>query len=425
MNIFLRLFCYSVSVNPYSTQESLRDTEQKLRTSYEVIQNTVCDSIPQHSIPIFQSLSLPAQVIRLICQYIPPSKSVPCTKHYIQDCTCPNYIINVIPGYSGGFVSAAYNNFDEPDIKIWNSEGMLRHTLSSNSSCITGMAIFPDSNVLVVSSSDHIKLWDPQSGECLQTILGRQSICKLPNDQLVTYRIEKGEQTKITLWDIQQKKAVMLSENTFTESIWNIQPLIVATNNIAFVGNNCSDIFIWHHTSDKILRTFYPYVTRGCHISCIMPLSRRYLATIGSNLQENYKIRLWNIFRITNKMIGTLINPRHTKIISILPLRNDKLVTGCNDGAIDFWDITKEELEATLTIPDKQNVVIFAELSHGQLAAGFENGRINIYTQGPTGYHLTSSLKHHAHPVVAIKELSNGKVVSADTAGTMIIWDSR
>jgi len=483
MNIFLSLFCYFISVNLYSAQGLLRDTDEKLSSSsYTAIQHTIphdtteqyattfpilrpllllpetlAHTATQHTIPqdkikqsrkryvitksqyvpIFDQLSLlPEKFALLICEYAQDYQGelFPCitikntykgTSYF--DIT-PSFGITIQPLPSGGFASANECIPTESDIKIWSSDGTLRHTLSAPNKM--DIVILPNSNVLISSGEGNIKLWDFQSGKCFQTIInpGYRSILKLSSNQFVTYQTEKDKKFRIILWVIQQQQATIQSNRVFDFVPSKIQPML-NTNNIIFTHRNSSlpldMIILWNPMKDRSLFTFYPYRNIGsAHINDIVLLSQRYLATTN---KDDGEIQIWDLeqdvdndrhhFCTLRESTQTSVAPR------LLPLRDGKLLSISDNGTINLWDIACKALYSI--IYRKEPIECIAELSNEQIVvASKKNGRIEVYDQHPGTCRFKTSFNHHSHPITTIQELSNGKIVSADTGGTAIIWDS-
>jgi len=446
MKIFLSLFCYFISVNLYSAQGSFRDTDRKLSSaSYTVIQHIIpCDILRRSREKYFTALlksraildqlfPIGKQFSLFICEYAQDYQGewFPCTTiknaHKMDKVT--RKIIQITPGRwdDGGFASASCNNLDEPDVKIWTSDGALKHTLPTEDAIIYSILTFPNRNLLISSSILNIKLWDSRSGKCLQTIpvdVDKLILVGLPDNQFITQHSDRDWPTEMISWYIKKQQAIIKSQKTI--KMYPSNELILLTNgNIAFVNSSRTNISIWNPVSSKVLCSFIPYPYHNNTIDCIAPIIPKYLAM--TSLLRKSNIAIWDT--ATGIQTHTLTDPNLKNIHTLLPLRDGRLVAVTGDGTINFCNIPQRAVNFKI-FHRNQKISCLTALSSGQFAVGLNNGSIIIYNQRPIydqypQYCWESSLKLHTDSVITMKELPGGKVVSIDAAGTAIIWDSR
>ena len=109
-------------------------------------------------------------------------------------------------------VSGSYNN----TIKIWDIQsGECLNTLYGYSSWVQSVAISPDGKTIVSGSSDEtIKIWDNQSGECLNTLEGHSgyvsSVAISPDGKTIVSGSGNGT---IKIWDIKSGKLIYTTYN--------------------------------------------------------------------------------------------------------------------------------------------------------------------------------------------------------------------
>ena len=136
------------------------------------------------------------------------------------------------------------------------------------------------------------------------------------------------------------------------------------------------------------------------------------LVTAGSE-----KIQIWKgkNCTLTIKNVGN--------ISALAPLSNTHLASGCMDGSIAIWDMTKGTRIANLT--SNENIRAFAVLPNNLLASGTYKGTIDIWNTKTFTRLNTIQLGYEEH-VGALAVLPNGHLISrsSSSSGTSIkMWD--
>ncbi|MEN8446260.1 MAG: WD40 repeat domain-containing protein, partial [Cyanobacteria bacterium J06555_13] len=88
-------------------------------------------------------------------------------------------------------------------IKIWRvRDGKLIRTLTGHQNGVTGLAFFPEGDVLVSGSADEmLKVWDFHTGELLNTLQGhRQAVEGISLSADGRLLISNGDNLEVQLW---------------------------------------------------------------------------------------------------------------------------------------------------------------------------------------------------------------------------------
>ena len=115
-------------------------------------------------------------------------------------------------------VSGSYDN----TIKIWdNQSGECLNTLEGHSGYVSSVAISPDGKTIVSGSYDKtIKIWDIQSGECLNTLYGHSyfvnSVAISPDGKTIVSGSSDGT---LKIWDMQSGECIYTIDNEAKISI--------------------------------------------------------------------------------------------------------------------------------------------------------------------------------------------------------------
>lgn len=136
---------------------------------------------------------------------------------------------------------------------------------------------------------------------------------------------------------------------------------------------------------------------------------------------EDYIVRVWD----TTGGLPLARLAGHTQAIVAVALTEDATTAASfgRDSTLRFWDLEKQaELRVASGLPKNLVARALAFSSDGAtLAAGCDDRVVRMISPG-TGT-VTATLKGHAQAVTALAFLGNGRLVSGDEEGTVVIWD--
>ncbi len=182
------------------------------------------------------------------------------------------------------------------------------------------------------------------------------------------------------------------------------------------IGDVNGQIQIYNFSSLSFVNSFQ------AHSNCIYRIKQssfntNYVATCSSD----YTVKIWNVS--SSSFDWTLITTysQHSSYVYGLEwLDNDTLASGSYDQSIKIWSATTGQTKRT--IQTNENVLSLRLLNTNiHLAAGLENGDINIYNINDGN--LVSSLKGHTWGVNDLVQLSADLLASSGGDQTVRIWN--
>jgi WD40 repeat protein len=253
-------------------------------------------------------------------------------------------------------------------IKIWDPQtGECLNTLTRSSGWVTTLTITPDGKLASESNEGTIKIWDPQTGECIHTLKGHSDgnahdLAFLPDGRLVSSGTSGFSEGTIKIWDLQTGECI------------------------------------------RTLRH-----SRDCTLT-IFPDGRLVSGSF------NKTIKIWN--SQTGKCIHTLKG--HSDCVNILAILPDgQLASGSFDETIKIWDPQTGKCIHTLK-GHSGWVRALAVLQDGRLASGADDETIKIWDP-QTGKHL-KTLSGHSESVQTLTVFPDGRLVSGSEDKTIKIW---
>lgn len=167
-----------------------------------------------------------------------------------------NKPVNVVAISPDGQVLASGSN----KIKIWNLQKGDRVCTLWHSTAVRATAIAPDGTILVSGTSDHkIKIWNPQTGEPLHTIIGHQGavtslvLCPITEQEHCGQIVISGSADRtIKVWDIHTGKVLYTMSGHGDE----ITSLAMSQDGHTLIsGSKDKTIKIWDWHRGELLQT--------------------------------------------------------------------------------------------------------------------------------------------------------------------------
>ncbi|CAF1017887.1 unnamed protein product [Brachionus calyciflorus] len=195
-----------------------------------------------------------------------------------------------------------------------------------------GLDFFENNKILCSMSNFSIKLFDKNTGECLNTYSGHTSkvLCIISiNKEL--FASSSADKT-IRIWNVETEQCLRILSG-HTGFVRRIKVL----NNEQLVSVSFdSTIKIWNYENGKCLKTFS--VNNKEEIFCIEILDTDTIITCG----DNKKLRFWNI------VTGTQIKEIYTgKVIMSSLMINNHLIAIGSYESIDIWNLNSGDCVKT------------------------------------------------------------------------------
>jgi WD40 repeat protein len=297
-------------------------------------------------------------------------------------------------------------------VRLWDTDtGECLNILQGHQHILTGVDFHPSGKILASSSFDRtIKIWDVETGECLKTLEGhtKEVSCLAFRGDGQILASGSNDRT-IKIWNIRTGECL----KTLRGHDQGIITVDFATDkNILATGDNNQVLKLWDVDEGKCVKTWQGY-TDFMLTTAISPDGR--LLASGSS---DKTVRIWDLK--SGRLIST---GRHDSWIWMVDFSPDgQTLASCSeDETIKLWDVSTQRCRKTL----KSHIRIWTvKLSpDGKLLAdGGHDGTI-CFWDAATGENLRC-IEAHSFWIWAIAFSPNGKLLASGSADTTIkIWD--
>ena len=300
-----------------------------------------------------------------------------------------------------------------------NQSWQLLHTLTGNSSAVTGLAITADSGTIVSGGYEAIALWDLNAGSLRQNL-------SLESPEILVSAIAlspdgttlAGATGEIEIWNLSTGKRLqtMESDNWTTAVAISPDGKLMASGGGDPVDQNGS-VQLWNFATGELMQTHY-YVEREIY-SLAFSYNGEMLAVAGGNADAKKGIiELWNLG--SGKPLCTL-EPSVAVYSVAIAFDCQMLVGGCSDNTIKLWNPATSGLVRTFSGHSGEVYAIALSPDGQTLASGSSDATIKLWNL-ETG-ELLDTLSGHSGGVRSLAFSQDGKIlVSGSQDMTIRVW---
>lgn len=276
---------------------------------------------------------------------------------------------------------------EDGTIKLWNIYSDTSFTTLNTLEIkkVWALSFSKDGKIIASGSSDenpsgidehhNIRLWNIQTGECLQKLGAHKNqlraVAFCPQDKQSNLLISGGDDHTIKIWDVITGKRQKTIQG-YTNRIWSVAFSPCGKKLVS--GSEDNRMHIWDIKSKQCTQELLKHTDWVW--SVVFSTNGEMIAS-GS---EDNTVRLWKLKN--GKYVQEAVLQKHTDRVRVVAFSPDskKLVSGGNDHKVIFWDLTKPNY------PSK----ILGESRNGQ-PANEHTRRILSLAFSPDGNFVASS----------------------------------
>jgi WD40 repeat protein len=303
---------------------------------------------------------------------------------------------------------------DDWTIKLWNPEtGQKIQTLQGHNSSVYSVSFNPDGKTLVTGSDDKtIKLWNLETGQVIRTFQGHsnsvKSVSFCPDRKIFA---SGSEDMTIKLWNPETGQVIRTLQG-HTDSVESVS--FSPDGKILATGSADKTIKLWNPETGQEIRTFQGH--NGSVWSVSFSPNGKTLTT-GS---ADKTIKLWNLK--TGKVVRTL-KGHHGWVWSVSFSSDGKtLATGSADRTIKLWNLEKSQ-DIRILQGHKDSVYGVSFRPDGKtLATSSADKTIKLWNLETD--QVIHTLQGHTETVWSVSFSPDGKTLATSSADkTIKLWN--
>lgn len=272
---------------------------------------------------------------------------------------------------------------------------------------ITSVAAMPNGCCLSGSDDNTLRVWDVDTGECLQTLVQQTDwincIAILTNGRCIS----ESRNHTLYVWDINTGECIqtLRGHNRF------VTCAAMLPDGRYVSGSNDHTLRVWDADTGECLRTLEGHTD---WVRCVGALPDGHCVS-GS---DDKTLRVWDVD--TGECLHVL-EGHNDYVTCITVLQNGHCISGASDGKLRVWDTNTGEC-LQIFKENIRKVTCIATLPGGRCVTGSGNGILQIWNICARKCLL--SLRGHSSSINCVAALADGRCITGSDDNTLRIWDS-
>jgi len=314
-------------------------------------------------------------------------------------------------------------------MKLWDlPTGQCLKTVDGYSNWLLSIAFSPDGQILASSNEDQrIRLWDVDTGQCLQTLSGHtnlvssitfapkningETVAEMGKSQNHQILASSSDDTTIKLWDVDTGECL---QTFWGHDSWVYSVSFSPNGQILASGSRDQTVKLWDWHTGECLHTLQRHVQQVKTIG-FSPCGR--MLASGSN---DNTIKLWDAN--TGTCLQTLEGHSDWVLSVVFSPCTNILASASGDETIKLWDVNTGECLKTF-LGHKYRVRTIAFSSDGKiLASGSDDQTVQLWDIS-TG-NVRKTFQGHQKAVRSIAFSPNRPLLASSSEDeTIKLWD--
>jgi WD40 repeat protein len=298
--------------------------------------------------------------------------------------------------------------------KIWDANsGACLQTLDVDTD-FSRLAFSLDMTRMASSSDRDVKIWDTSNGACLQTLSGHDNAVvsvTFSHDSKWVASASRGDTIKI--WDV--NSGTCLQTLTGAIHIGSESKMALSYDSTRLVSSSDRDLMIWDTSNGTCLRTLTG------HDNDILSVTFSHDSKWVASASRGDTIKIWDVNSGT--CLQTL-DGYSGRIISVTFSHNSNcLASASDDGTVQIWDGDSGASLYTLEGHSDQVTSIAFSYDSNWLASASNDNTIKVWDLGSGA--SSKTVQDHSHTVRSITFSHDfTQVASSSRDKTVKIWDT-
>lgn len=308
--------------------------------------------------------------------------------------------------------------FADSILKVWSPETNHSIQLNGHRGCINCVSALPDGRIVSGSEDSTLRVWDSISGECVLEFREHSSavhcIDVLPDGTVASGSgYYSNDDCVVWVWDSYTGACI----KSYTDHSELVRCVCFLSEQILVSASNNAELRVRYWKNDSI-----KYLERGLEWTVclqLMETDKKVECIAGTGRGQ---LQVWNL--LTGKHEYSVYAHR-AKVNCLTSLPRNRVASGSDDGTIVVLDLSSKKITHVFK-RHVQSVSCIDYHPAGYIISSSDN--LLYFWSMESKEHISrenfkAGCAVHKSPIVKLKVLSDGRIVTCSTDGDVIAWD--